>query len=446
MQGIPKGDHGFTTIRPLTWTSYVFVYTYSSAHLSLSRSTMSTASAFPGAHRAHQHNRQRALEAVQNENTALTRFLFETIATDEKSQKTSRELLSLLEKQDRNLEGQLAEVQQYVLDRRAALEAAKLAFEHHLKTQGRANDGHLETISSINRLASLEDKKHISVVSRGQAEHSSATVKERINVTRRERLLFDEMRKKYRKELGRIGGEMVGMLKECTERMASAKKNRSRVARLREVARQEEEAWACGWREQILRMEAFTECEGRGQRARAEEKRARALELVGGRGGLGRAGKEKGANARPKLERGAGDAMAQVAAHIVGSDIAGGGCEPPHLAIVRAFNEARATGVANQVMGNVELQAMSGPEPEPEAEPEDRVEPEADRVEATADTADGSSGASVDRYRRLIERLCETAGLSPEVDGPAGGEAAGQLLTLLAMIELVVLVNTANPN
>ena len=134
------------------------------------------------------------------------------------------------------------------------------------------------------------------------------------------------------------------MLKECTERMASAKKNRSRVARLREVARQEEEAWACGWREQILRMEAFTECEGRGQRARAEEKRARALELVGGRGGLGRAGKEKGANARPKLERGAGDAMAQVAAHIVGSDIAGGGCEPPHLAIVRAFNEARATG------------------------------------------------------------------------------------------------------
>ena len=401
---------------------------------------MSAASAPTGSYRAHQHNRQRALEVVQNENTALTRFLFDTIATDEKSQKTSRELLSLLEKQDRNLEGQLAQVQQYVLDRRAALEAAKLAFEHHLKTHGRASDGHQETLSSINRLASLEDKKHISLVSRGQAEHSSTSVKERINVTRRGRLLFDEMRKKYRKELGRIGGQVLCMVKECMERIERTKKSRAVVARLQEVARREEEAWASGWRAQILRMEAFTECEGRSQRARAEEKRARAVELLGGRGGSGRIAKDKGTVA--VFQRSvAGDAMGRVTAHIVGSEVGDDGCEPPHLVIVRAFNEARTAGVATLVMAAGEKQAVS----------EDRhacttptsVEPE-NQLEAAADTAGGSIGSPIDKYRRLTERLSEAAGLSVEVGGTGDEEVGQQLLTLLAMIELVVLVNTAN--
>jgi len=438
-------SRGDTSSRPRSGHTHTDEHTLLDTPLVLETSvdrSMSTAPALPGSYRAHQHNRQRALEAVQRENSALTRFLFDTIATDEKSQKTSRELLSLLEKQDRNLEGQLAQVQQYVLDRRAALEAAKLALEHHLRTHGRANDGHQETISSISRLASLEDKRHVSLVSRGQAEHSSSSVKERINVTRRERLLFDDMRQKYRKELGRIGGEVLCMLKECMERIERTKKSRECVARLQAVARREEEAWANGWRAQILRMEAFTEREGRSQRARAEEKRARAIELIGGRGGPNRTVEDTGAMV--DFQRSvAGDAMARVVAHIAGSEVTDDGCEPPHLAIVRAFNEARATGVANFVMSVGEKQAAS----------EDRhactAPPSAapgDQFEAAADTANGSmSESSIHKYRSVIERLSDAAGISVQVCGTAGEEGEGegeQLLTLLAMVELVVLVNT----
>ncbi len=444
---IPRSTscHGIIADRRLPGHTHARIYvpTCTSHALPPVDHSMSTAPAFPGTYRAHQHNRQRALEVVQNENTALTRFLFETIATDEKSQKTSRQLLSLLEKHDRNLEGQLAQVQQYVLDRRAALEEAKVAFEHHLNTHGRANDGHQETLTSFNRLASLEDKKHVSLVSLGQAEHSSTSVKEKINVTRRERLLFDEMREKYRKELGRIGGEVLCMVKECMERIERTKKSKACVARLQAVARREEEAWASGWRAQILRMEAFTEREGRSQLERAEEKRARAVELLGVRCGPGRTVKDKGAMVGPGRQRGvegdAGDALARVVAHVFRSDVADSECESPHLAIVRAFSEARTTGVANLLVVTGEKQAKMRPivEEEPKTEPEYLLE-------AAADTEDGSTGSSIEQYRRLIEQLCEAAGISVEVGGTAGGDVGQQLLTLLAMIELVVLVNTAN--
>lgn len=404
---------------------------------------MPTALTVPGTQRAHQYNRQRALEAVQNENTALTRFLFDTFTTDEKSRKTSREALSLLEKQDRNLEGQLAEVKQYVLDRRAALEAAKLAFQQHLETHGRANGGHQETLSSINRLASLEDKKHVSLVSRGQAEHASLTVKEKINVTRRERLLFESMSKKYRKELGRIGSEVLCMVTECTERLERTKRSRACVERLKEVARQEEEAWASGWRAQILRMDAFTEREGRIQRARVEEKRARTLALLGGRGALGGKAEEKskgGGKKQENLKELAGVAMARVAAHVLDGDWEGSRDEL-HLAIVRAFDEARATGMAKA------LSNMSGEKGTEDDHIVKMVDDDGDMEDtqcivgtrATTAALKDAPTRGLDFYQSLIHRLCEAAGISTAGVAAAGNEA--ELLTLLAMVELFVLVS-----
>ena len=398
-------------------------------------------------------SRLRALEAVQRENTALTSFLFDTVASDQKSQKVFQDLLSMLEKQDRNLESQLSEVQTHVLDQRAALADAKLAFERHLSTHGRAHDGHEQTFTSISRLAALEDKKHASLVSRGQAEHSSSSVKDKINVIRRERVLFEEMTKKYRKELGRIGGDVVRVVRECTERMGRAKERRACVERLREVARREEAAWATGWRAQILRMEAFAEQEGRVQRERVEEKRARAVALL----------KQKGSGETPvqvqaKVQAKVQDTearvgipenadvslrsvMARVLERVLGGASAGDVAEP-HVAIVRAFEGARA-----RARDNVEVTA-AGARPIEEVGADEVVQEGIDvgvgvgvaaNVEAgTAAEATSKASEPIDRYRTLIKRLVEAAKLSPVVTREVEGDAG--LLVELALVELYVLV------
>ena len=396
-------------------------------------------------------SRLRALEAVQRENTALTSFLFDTVASDQKSQKVFQDLLSMLEKQDRNLESQLSEVQTHVLDQRAALADAKLAFERHLSTHGRAHDGHEQTFTSISRLAALEDKKHASLVSRGQAEHSSSSVKDKINVIRRERVLFEEMTKKYRKELGRIGGDVVRVVRECTERMGRAKERRACVERLREVARREEAAWATGWRAQILRMEAFAEQEGRVQRARVEEKRARAVALLKQKGSgetpvqVQVQAKVQDTEARVGIPENADvslrSVMARVLERVLGGASAGDVAEP-HVAIVRAFEGARA-----RARDNVEVTA-AGARPIEEVGADEVVQEGIDvgvgvgvaaNVEAgTAAEATSKASEPIDRYRTLIKRLVEAAKLSPVVTSEVEGDAG--LLVELALVELYVLV------
>ena len=356
----------------------------------------------------------------------------------------------MLEKQDRNLESQLSEVQTHVLGQRAALADAKLAFERHLSTHGRAHDGHEQTFTSISRLAALEDKKHASLVSRGQAEHSSSSLKDKINVIRRERVLFEEMTKKYRKELGRIGGDVVRVVRECTERMGRAKERRACVERLREVARREEAAWATGWRAQILRMEAFAEQEGRVQRERVEEKRARAVALL----------KQKGSGETPvqaKVQAKVQDTearvgipenadvslrsvMARVLERVLGGASAGDVAEP-HVAIVRAFEGARARARANVEVAAAAAAAGARPIEEVGV---DEVVQEGIGVGVAADVeagtaAEASSKASepIDRYRTLIKRLVEAAKLSPVVTSEVEGDAG--LLVELALVELYVL-------
>jgi hypothetical protein len=395
------------------------------------------------------NSRLRALEAIQEENAALKRFLFETYATDQKQQKHEQQLLSSLEKQDRNLEAQLSQVQQYVLDERAKLEEARLAFERHIETHGRAFNAYKTTVECIDRLDRLEDKKHASLVSRGEAEHTSNDVKEKINRTRRERLLFEGMEKKHRKELWRIAHDVARAIEECTERIESTKKSAACIMRLEEVYRTEEEAWTAGWREQLLRMEAFTENERKSQMQRVEEKRQRAVQLLRDGGaeqplfqGKETAKGKEGFDLSLRIDQ----VLQHVTKHCGGRGDNGSStlCCPPHLAIARAFQEVRAQGIA-KIKEFKEAENKRGDDEQGldgslvhrgAASQTDEV-----AGKESKEMPPAQPSAKWDNLNKLVRRLCDV--MRASVDMPEFPTEHGQgLLTMLGVIELFVLVRT----
>ena len=396
-------------------------------------------------HKASHPQRLRALVAVQRANDTLTRFLFDSLTASQNSTKNAsanpKKLLPLLEKQDRNLESQLIEVQAHVTDLRATLAASQSAFDEHVSIHGRVSTNHEQTVTSISQLAQLEDKKHACVTSRGIAINASSELKRSINVVRRERVLYKRMTEKYRKELLNVGGELVGVVKACVERMRRVKMLRDELGRWQEAGRREEGAWVAGWREEMSRMEAFLEEAGRGVRRRVEEKKRRMARLVGAKGAEGVATSSVLAPsmASPLVTTELAAAMTRVAARVLGEGAEGMQGAEVHMAIVRAFQMARKVTRARITMGLVGV----GVGCENVRQDEDEVVVDSHDHDRHHDCsldvsgADEGRGEPLRRYHSLVGKLAGAAGLgSVELGGEEG------MLTRLAWLELWVLVNT----
>lgn len=221
-----------------------------------------------------------ALETIQRENRALKKILLETFDSRPCNLESRQSLLLLLEQQDRNLEAQLLEIRNYVLEEIDRHAEAERALENHKITHGSVALLHQETELAEKRLHQLEDKRHKSLVEKGEAEHTSRITRSSIDSLRRERLLFDEMQRKKRKELLNIAHDVSTVVNESIDRIESTQKSNAFLKQIREVFQSGESNWSRAWREQIQRMEEFTNQEMDAQRQRCSGKRNRVMAML----------------------------------------------------------------------------------------------------------------------------------------------------------------------
>lgn len=222
-----------------------------------------------------------ALESIRRENERLKKILFETFDARPVHQGSRQKLLALLEKQDRNLESQLSQLQEYVQKQTELYNQAENALKDHRVVHGSVDLLHQETMFTEAKLHQLEDKKHKSLVDRGEAEHSSRRIRNSIDSLRRERLLFEEVYRKKQRELVTIGHDVSLVIHECTDRIESIQKSKAFLKQINEAHRKEASMWSLAWRDEIIRMNEFTSREIDAQKRRCSNKRNRVLSMLG---------------------------------------------------------------------------------------------------------------------------------------------------------------------
>ena len=207
-------------------------------------------------------------------------ILFEVFDSRPVNQESKQTLLLLLEKQDRNLESQLLQIQKYVQEEIERNREALIALESHTATHGSVSLLHEETALAERKLHQLEDKRHKSLVDKGEAEYTSRLIRGSIDSLRRERLLFDEVHGKKRRELIGIAHAVSMIVNESIDRIESTQKSNAFLKQIKEARMKGEFNWSRAWREQILRMEGFTNGEIDAQRQRCASKKDKVMALL----------------------------------------------------------------------------------------------------------------------------------------------------------------------
>ncbi len=221
-----------------------------------------------------------ALESIRKENGNLKNILFEIFDSRPVNQESRQSLLLLLEKQDRNLEAQLLQIQGDVQKELKKQQEASTALEKHRITHGSVTLLHEETALAEKKLHQLEDKRHKSLVDKGEAEHASKLIRESVDSLRRERLLFDEVHRKKKRELFSIAHNVSEIVNEAIDRIESTKKSNAFLKQIREAHMKGERTWSRAWREQILRIEEFTNQEINAQKLRCSGKKNKVMALL----------------------------------------------------------------------------------------------------------------------------------------------------------------------
>jgi hypothetical protein len=213
------------------------------------------------------------LEAIQRENAQLKRLLFDSFDTRPGHQESNQKLLAILEKQERNLDSQLHQVQLHVQKEKDRYDDACKALEDYRQSFVSVELLRQETQLSEYKLHKLEDKKHKAVVSKGEAEYASKCIRLKIDDLRRERILFDENQQKKERELISIAHAVFSLVCECIQRLEATNKCRKYLKKMQQMYSKEEKLWCDSWREIVLRMESFMNKELEDQRNKRTRER-----------------------------------------------------------------------------------------------------------------------------------------------------------------------------
>ena len=178
---------------------------------------------------------------------------------------------------------------------------------------------------------------------------------------------------------------------------------------------------------------------GRGVRRRVEEKKRRMARFVEAKGAEGGATLSVLAPsmASSVVTTELGGAMTRVAARVLGEGAEGMQGAEVHMAIVRAFQIARKVARARVTMGLVGAGVGCEDVREDEVVIDSHDHDHHHDCSLEVSGADAGRGEPLRRYHSLVRKLAGDAGLgSVELGGEEG------MLTLLAWLELWVLVNT----
>ena len=197
------------------------------------------------------------MEAMQRENAQLKRLLFDSFDTRPAHQESYQKLIAILEKQKRNLDSQLHQVQLHVQEEKDRYDSACKALEDYRQSFVSVELLRQETQLSEYKLHKLEDKKHKAVVGKGEAEYASKCIRLKIDDLRRERILFDENQEKKERELISIAHAIFSLVCECLKRLEATNKSRKYLKKMHQMYSKEEKLWCDSWRDIVLRMETF---------------------------------------------------------------------------------------------------------------------------------------------------------------------------------------------
>lgn len=221
-----------------------------------------------------------ALESIRRENGNLKNILFEIFDSRPVNQESRLSLLLLLEKQDRNLEAQLLQIRKDLQKEVRNHQKASVALEKHRSTHSSVTLLHEQTALAEKKFHQLEDKRHKSLVDKGEAEHASKLIRGSIDSLRRERLLFEEVHRKKKKELLSIAHDVAEIVNEAIDRIEATKKSNVFLEQIVKSHKKGENTWSRAWREQILRIEEFTNQEIHAQRQMCASKRNKVMDMI----------------------------------------------------------------------------------------------------------------------------------------------------------------------
>lgn len=304
-------------------------------------------------------------------------ILFEVFDARPVNQESKQTLLLLLEKQDRNLESQLLQIQKYVQEENEKNREALTALESHTATHGSVALLHEETALAERKLHQLEDKRHKSLVDKGEAEYTSRLIRGFIDSLRRERLLFEEVHGKKRRELIGIAHAVSMIVNESIDRIESTQKSNAFLKKIKEARMKGELSWSRAWREQIFRMERFTNGEIDVQRQRCASKKDKVMALLKsgsqqrktskhyGSAGISKSKMNSSRDSTSNLDRLYPDDIDSVAKHI-------GSSNPNHLInIVNEFESLRSSCLLKQQLLNGRSKSCVSPAAETEWQEQD---------------------------------------------------------------------------
>lgn len=219
-----------------------------------------------------------ALEAIASENEKLKAYLT-SMYTAKGCLPGHSGLIAILEKQDYNLENQLARIQENVSELIKEYEDLSYQLEKNNLDPKSARQGYEESLQAERKLTVLEEKKHKAVTRKSEAEHVAKTLRSSIDGLRRERKLFEELRQKKHGELKNTAEQAFHLLHQISKCLEINNKTNTMLSQVKKQLTREEKEWTASLQSQMAKIQAVKETiiQRQENKARERNKRLQAL-------------------------------------------------------------------------------------------------------------------------------------------------------------------------
>eukprot|EP00890_Picochlorum_soloecismus_P000785 jgi/Picsp_1/1707/NSC_05181-R1_---NA--- len=224
-------------------------------------------------------SRKLALEAIASENEKLKAYMT-SMYTATGCLPGHSGLIAILEKQDYNLENQLARIQENVWELIKEYEDLSDQWEKSILDPKSARQGYEESLLAERKLTFLEEKKHKAVTRRSEAEHVAKTLRSSIDGLRRERKLFEELRQKKHVELKNIAEQAFHLLHQISKCLETNNKTNTMFSQVKNQLAKEEKEWTAFLQNQMAKIQAVKEIIIQRQERKARERNERLQSLL----------------------------------------------------------------------------------------------------------------------------------------------------------------------